>query len=141
MSDYQNPYETNKSQIPTPPGYENAAPIPTSGYAAPPVTAPKTSGLAIAGFVLVFFVPLIGVILCGIAWNQGKDGSAKTGLAKAGVWVGIAFMLLNLLQKLLLVLQQIQQAMTLFSPMISHRMFTFHLREPGGTNCKEVVRW
>jgi len=97
MSDYQNPYETNKSQIPTPPGYENAAPIPTSGYAAPPVTAPKTSGLAIAGFVLVFFVPLIGVILCGIAWNQGKDGSAKTGLAKAGVWVGIAFMLLNLL--------------------------------------------
>lgn len=97
MSDYSNPYGTNKPNIPVPPGYAEVVPPSPQSYAAPVAVEPKTSGLSIAGFVLVFFFPLIGVILCAIAWNQGKDGSAKTGLAKAGVWLGVAFMILSVL--------------------------------------------
>lgn len=59
----------------------------------------RTNGMAIAGFVLSFFVPVLGIIFSAIGMKQTKENNeAGRGLAIAGlvisiVWVAIALIL------------------------------------------------
>lgn len=66
----------------------------------------KTNGLSIAGFVvsccsmligLFGIVGLVGLILSAIGRSQAKNEGGKTGLATAGVVIGIIGMLYNLI--------------------------------------------
>ena len=66
-------------------------------YGAPPPPMPPQpqgrSGLAIAGFILAFFLPLIGFILSLIAIFKTGAGKAKgRGLAIAGVIISVVIM-------------------------------------------------
>src|SRR5207248_341094 len=76
-------------------------PMPGGGYGAfnaPPVM-PRTSGMAIAGFILSFFCSLLGLIFSIIGYNEArKSGGAVTGegLALAGIIISIIGMLLGL---------------------------------------------
>ena len=70
-------------------------------YGAPPFTGqPRTSGMAIAGFVLSFFCGLLGLIFSAIAMGQIKksNGALKgNGLAIAGLVISIVAILINIL--------------------------------------------
>jgi len=60
-------------------------------YGAPPV-ATKTSGMAIAGFVLSFFCALLGLIFSIIGYNEVKRSNGMVtggGLALAGIIISI----------------------------------------------------
>ena len=66
----------------------------------------KTNGLSIAGFVvsccsmligLFGVVGLVGLILSAIGRSQAKNEGGKTGLATAGIVLGIIGMLYNLI--------------------------------------------
>jgi len=68
------------------------------GYSMPPVM-PRTSGMAIAGFILSFFCSLLGLIFSIIGYNEArKSNGAVTGegLALAGIIISIIGMLLGL---------------------------------------------
>lgn len=87
------------------PGYEQAQPYGQPGYGgfAPPMQ-PRWNGLAIAGFILSFFISLVGLILSVIALNQiNKSGGTQKGkgLALAGIIISalgiIGFLLLLIL--------------------------------------------
>ena len=57
----------------------------------------KYSGMAIAGFILSFFVPILGVIFSIIGLNQCKnEGRKGHGLAVAGIVISIVFFVINL---------------------------------------------
>lgn len=62
--------------------------------------------LAIVGFILNFFVPIVGLVLCIIALNQIKrSGEKGRGLAKAGIIIFItvnAFIFVGILAALFL---------------------------------------
>jgi hypothetical protein len=50
----------------------------------------ETDGLAIAGFVVSFFVPIVGLILSAVALGKlRKNGKSGKGLATAGLILGI----------------------------------------------------
>ena len=66
----------------------------------------KTNGLSIAGFVvsccsmligLFGLVGLVGLILSAIGRSQAKSEGGKTGLATAGIVLGVIGMLYNLI--------------------------------------------
>lgn len=66
----------------------------------------KTNGLSIAGFVvsccsmligLFGLVGLVGLILSAIGRSQAKNEGSKTGLATAGLIIGIVGMLYNVI--------------------------------------------
>ena len=60
-------------------------------YGAPPV-ATRTSGMAIAGFVLSFFCALLGLIFSIIGYNEVKRSNGMVGgggLALAGIIISI----------------------------------------------------
>jgi hypothetical protein len=68
------------------------------GYAPPMM--PRTSGMAIAGFVLSFFCSILGLIFSIIGYNECKrsDGSVTgEGLAMAGIIISIISMVLGLM--------------------------------------------
>jgi hypothetical protein len=84
--------------MPPPPG--GMAPPP--GYGAPGMATgykpkPSTPGIAVAGFIMSlvgFFV--FAIVLCPIGWilsakgrKQAKAIGAPTGLATAGIWIGV----------------------------------------------------
>lgn len=69
-----------------------ASPLAQSVSAAPQETDNKTNGLAIAGLVLAFIAPLIGLILSIIAFNQDKKLGRRRGVALAGIIVSAIFM-------------------------------------------------
>src|SRR5947208_9962867 len=65
-----------------------------------PMMAPRTSGMAIAGFILSFFCALLGLIFSIIGYNECKKsmGTVKgEGLALAGIIIGIRSMLLGIM--------------------------------------------
>ena len=78
---------------PPPPGY------PPQGYGpgypgGPPYGggAPRTSGLAIAGFVCAFFIPLLGIIFSIMGLNQANRSQGQIrgqGLAIAGIIISV----------------------------------------------------
>ncbi len=56
------------------------------------------SGMAIAGFVLAFFFPILGIIFSAIGMGQTKDSRMKgRGLAIAGLTISIVFCCLGFL--------------------------------------------
>ncbi|MFT3884853.1 MAG: DUF4190 domain-containing protein [Flavobacteriales bacterium] len=58
-------------------------------------TNEKTNGMAIAGFVCSFFIPLLGIIFSAIALGQiRRRGGRGHGLAVAGLIISIATILL-----------------------------------------------
>jgi Co/Zn/Cd efflux system component len=65
-------------------------PQPPYGPPAPPAAPQSTSGLSIAGLILAFLAPLIGLILSIVALVQiKKTGQKGKGLAIAGIIVSI----------------------------------------------------
>jgi Na+/melibiose symporter-like transporter len=64
-------------------------------YGGPPVV-PKTSGMAIAGFILSFVCSLLGLIFSIIGYNEVKKSNGAVtggGLAMAGIIISIISML------------------------------------------------
>ena len=62
------------------------------GYGPPP--AQGIPGTVIAGFILSFLCPLIGLILCGVGLGEAKKRNAGTGLAIAGIVISLVNMVL-----------------------------------------------
>ncbi|WP_437583746.1 DUF4190 domain-containing protein [Paramicrobacterium sp. CJ85] len=78
------------SQTPPPP-----APNPYQGAPAP---QDKYNVMAIVGFILSFFVSLVGAILCFVALSQiKKTGEKGRGLAIAGVIIGLASVVIGII--------------------------------------------
>ena len=46
-------------------------------------------GIVIAGFILAFLCPLVGIILCAIGLGEAKRRGAGVGLAQTGIIIGI----------------------------------------------------
>lgn len=64
----------------------------------PPAGAPRTSGMAIAGFVLSFFCGLLGLIFSIMGYNECKKSGGMVqgeGLATAGIVISILSMLIG----------------------------------------------
>jgi len=80
---YQQPYNQQPYQQYQQPVY----------YAQPPK---QSNGMAIAGFILSFLFPLLGLIFSIIGSSKAKqmDGAGQ-GLATAGIVISVAFMLLG----------------------------------------------
>jgi hypothetical protein len=117
-------------QSPTPPEQPSATPQPDMAAPAPmpatqepmtasptpqpamgaPMAAPVASGqnpghgMGIAGLVLAFLAPLIGLILSIIAMNKSKKAGMKNGLALAGIIVGSINVVVGLIVGSLLVM-------------------------------------
>lgn len=75
---------------PQPPPY-GQQPYGQSPYGQPPYVQPKMNTLALVGFILSFFISLVGLILCIIGLNQinGANGTQTgKGLAIAGIIIG-----------------------------------------------------
>lgn len=68
-------------------------------YGAPPPVVPRTSGMAIAGFVLSFFCSLLGLIFSIMGLNEVKNSRGAVtggGLATAGIIISIIGMLIGI---------------------------------------------
>jgi hypothetical protein len=79
-----------------PPGMQPGAPM---MYGAPPIQ-PRTSGMAIAGFILSFVCSLLGLIFSIIGYNECKRSNGAVtggGLALAGIIISIISMLFGIL--------------------------------------------
>lgn len=71
--------------------------MPPPGYGAPIAT--RTSGMAIAGFVLSFFCGLLGLIFSIIGHNECKSSNGAVtgdGLAVAGIVISIVSLVIGL---------------------------------------------
>lgn len=66
-------------------------------YHQQPQQAGSVPGIVIAGFILSFLCPLVGVILCAVGMSEAKRRNAGTGLATAGLIIGGVFLLINVL--------------------------------------------
>ena len=81
-----------------PPIYQYQQPV-HPAYA-DPVMQPRTSGMAIAGFVLSFFCSLLGLIFSIIGYNECKNSNGAVtggGLALAGIIISIVGMVFGLM--------------------------------------------
>jgi hypothetical protein len=59
---------------------------------------PRTSGMAVAGFVLAFFCSVLGIIVSLLALDEIKKGQGAIGgegLARAGLWLSIIFLIVG----------------------------------------------
>jgi hypothetical protein len=65
------------------------------GYGGPPSPS-GTPGIVIAGFILAFILPLIGLILCAVGMGDAKRRNAGEGLAIAGMVISVVCMFLYL---------------------------------------------
>src|SRR5580704_19715458 len=75
-------------------------PMPFQTPYAQPVMAQRTSGMAIAGFILAFLCSLLGLIFSIIGYNECKKSMRTVkgeGLALAGIIISIVSMLLGIL--------------------------------------------
>lgn len=62
--------------------------------AAQPAASKPGSGLAIAGIIIDFFIPLLGLILSIVAKVQSKNAGVKNTAATVGIVLGIVFIVL-----------------------------------------------
>ncbi len=73
---------------------DNAYVCPTCGMRTDPVSAPvptsTTNTFAIVGFILAFFMPLLGLIFSIIGLNKVKECNSGKGLAIAGIIISVA---------------------------------------------------
>jgi hypothetical protein len=65
----------------------------------------KFSGLSIAGFILSFIFPLIGLIISAIAWRKAREEGTKVGLAKAGTIIGAVLFVIGIIANIVLLNQ------------------------------------
>lgn len=79
-----------------PPGYQPPSYPGAPAYGAAPASVPG-KGLSIAGLILAFLAPLIGLILSIIGRSQAKQAGAPTGMATAGIIVSIVVMIVALI--------------------------------------------
>lgn len=90
----QHPPPPPQGYYPPPQGY------PPQGYYPPPYAGEaKTSGMAIAGFVLSFFCSLLGLIFSCIGYSECKKSNGQVtgeGLAIAGIVISIIGFLLSI---------------------------------------------
>jgi hypothetical protein len=61
----------------------------------PQQQAPGIPGTVIAGFILSFLCPLIGLILCAVGMGEAKRRNAGVGLATAGIIIAICMMIVG----------------------------------------------
>lgn len=103
------------SVAPTPqPSMDAPAPMPSSQEPMqapqPAVTAPVANGvnpghgMGIAGLVLAFLVPIVGLILSIVATNKSKKAGMKNGVALAGIIIGSINLVVGLIIGFVLVL-------------------------------------
>lgn len=78
-----------------PPGYTPQPPYGQQPYGQPPYgqpyAPPKMNTLALVGFILSFFISIVGLILCIIGLNQinsARGMQTGKGLAIAGIVIG-----------------------------------------------------
>lgn len=98
---------------PATPGYGAPTPPAAPGYTAPSApayapygAAPETvpgKGLAIAGLILAFVAPLVGLILSLVAKSKLKKAGAPTSLATAGFWIGLALTIIGLIVGIIMI--------------------------------------
>ncbi len=73
-------------------------------YAAAPPAQPGYNTLAIVGFILAFFVNLVGVILGFVALSQIKrTGEQGRGLAIAAIIIGLAEIVLGIIFAIIII--------------------------------------
>ncbi len=98
------PPNPNMYGNPNPNMYGNPNPYanPMQGYQDPAYYAPlptRTSGMAIAGFVLSFFCSVLGIIFSCIGYSECKKSNGQVtgeGLAIAGIIISIIGLLLSI---------------------------------------------
>jgi hypothetical protein len=74
-------------------------------YAGGGAMAPRTNGLAIAGFICAFFCGLVGLILSIVAYNQCKQSNGQLkgeGLALAGIIIAAVSMILGIIAQIII---------------------------------------
>ena len=80
---------------------DNAYVCPTCGMRAEPVHAPvptsTTNTFAIVGFILSFFMPLLGLIFSIIGLNKVKECNSGKGLAVAGIIISAVEWLIGII--------------------------------------------
>lgn len=59
--------------------------------------APKTNGMAIAGFILSFFFPLLGLIFGCIGNSRAKQCRSGAGLSVAAILISVISIIINIL--------------------------------------------
>jgi hypothetical protein len=64
--------------------------------AAQPAASKPGSGLAIAGIIIDFFIPLLGLILSIVAKVQSKNAGVKNTAATVGIVLGIIIIVLEI---------------------------------------------
>lgn len=69
------------------------------------VNTNRFSGLSIAGFILSFIFPLIGLIISAIAWRKAREEGTKIGLAKAGTIIGAVLFVVGIVTNIVLLNQ------------------------------------
>ena len=74
--------------------YSTPLSTPRQTYTQP---APKTNGMAIAGFILSFFFPLLGLIFGCIGNSRAKQCGSGTGLSVAAILISIVSIIINIL--------------------------------------------
>jgi hypothetical protein len=80
------------------PGIQPGPPMP--GMYGAPTVVPRTSGMAIAGFVLSFFCNVLGLIFSIIGYNECKRSNGAVtggGLAMAGIIISVLSLLFTIL--------------------------------------------
>ena len=65
--------------------------------APPPAAADPNRTLTIVGFVFAFLCSIVGLVISIIAYNRSKQLGFNNGLAKAGIIVSAALMILGAL--------------------------------------------
>jgi len=82
----------------------------TENNAYQPTQPQKTNGMCIAGFVLSFFIPIVGVILSIIGKKQAAErGEGGDGLALAGIIISILNCVLNIIYIMVIISSLISQ--------------------------------
>lgn len=95
---------------------------PQNGGYRPPQESSASNGMAIAGFVCSFFIPLLGLIFSIIGLNRSKNMYGKgRGFAIAGIVISIVIWILNIV-----VLQSIMKDVANYYGMVfeTFRIFT-----------------
>lgn len=68
------------------------------------VTEKKGNGVAIAGFVLSFFIPLVGLILSIVGAKKSKETNSGKGLSIAGIILSSIGLILSLIFTIAIIL-------------------------------------
>lgn len=64
-------------------------------YQAPPPAKKASNGMAVAGFILSFFFPLLGLIFGCIGNSRANKGASGKGLSVAAIIISIISMICN----------------------------------------------